>query len=91
MYGTIARITAKPGALEALKKMEQRRPAGFVVSYIYQMEELWMVVLFESKAAYFANAESAEQNAEYEQVRQFMQADPEWHDGLIVFDSHSPY
>jgi quinol monooxygenase YgiN len=93
MYGTIARITAKPGALEALKEMEKRHPAGYIASYIYQMDanpgELWMVVLFENKEAYFANAESAEQDREYRQVRQFMASDPEWHDGGVVFDSHS--
>jgi hypothetical protein len=93
MYGTIARIAAKAGALEALKAMEQRRPAGFVASYIYQMDanpdELWLVVVFESQEAYLANARSAEQDAEYWRARAFMQSDPEWHDGAVVFDSRS--
>ena len=93
MYGTIARITAKHGALEALKEMEKRHPAGYIASYIYQMDanpgELWMVVLFESKEAYLANAESPEQDREYWHVRQLMASDPEWHDGVDVFDSHA--
>ena len=93
MYGTIACISARPGALDALKEMEQRRPAGFVASYIYQMDanpdELWMVVMFESREAYLANARSTEQNAEYRQARHYMESDPEWHDGVVVFDSHS--
>jgi quinol monooxygenase YgiN len=90
MYGTIAKIKGKPGALEVLKKMEQQRqPKGAIASYIYQMDsdpnELWMVVMFESKATYLANAESPEQDTEFRQVRQFMEEDPEWHDGEIVF------
>lgn len=93
MYGTIARMQALPGALEAIQSMEARRPAGFIASYVYQMDadenELWMVVLFESKAAYDANAASAEQNAEYWSVRNLLSQDPEWHDGRVVFDSNA--
>jgi quinol monooxygenase YgiN len=91
MYGTIARMQTLPGALEAIRVMEARRPAGFVASYVYQMDanesELWMVVIFESQAAYAANAASPEQNAEYLAVRKLLSQDPDWHDGKVVFDS----
>ena len=93
MYGTIAMMKTLPGALESIQAMESRRPPGFVASYVYRMEadpaELWMVVLFESKAAYDANAASPQQNAEYWALRGHLSADPDWHDGQIVFDSNT--
>ncbi len=63
MYGTIARLKVKPGALPALKNMSEdarRRVAGYIGSFVYQMDkdpdEIYMVVLFNSKQEYFANA-----------------------------------
>jgi len=91
MYGTIARIKVKPGALEVIKEMEQHRPVGMVRSFVYQMDkdanELMMVVLFKDKQSYFANANSPEQDKEYSKLRKFLTSDPEWNDGEIVYDS----
>ncbi len=91
MYGTIAKLKALPGALDAIRAMEARRPPGFVASYVLQAnataDELWFVVLFESQAAYEANAASPEQDSEYWALRRLLAAEPEWHDGAIVFDS----
>jgi quinol monooxygenase YgiN len=90
MYGTIARMKTKPGAMELLKKLEMRRPKGFLGSYVYQMDadpnELWMVVMFESKQAYMENADSPEQNEEYLQLRELLVEDPVWNDGEVVFE-----
>ena len=90
MYGTIARMKTKPGALELLKKLEMRQPKGFIGSYIYQMDadpnELWMVVMFESKQAYLENADSPEQDKEYRQLRELLREDPIWNDGEVVFE-----
>jgi quinol monooxygenase YgiN len=90
MYGTIARMKTKPGALELLKKLEMRQPKGLVGSYIYQMDadpnELWMVVMFESKQAYLENADSPEQDKEYRQLRELLREDPIWNDGEVVFE-----
>jgi quinol monooxygenase YgiN len=91
MYGTVARMKVKPGGLEALKQMSEdmTAPPGSVTSYIYQMDadpnELYLVVVFESKEAYVANAQRPEQHAEYEKLRAWLEADPEWHDGEIIF------
>ena len=92
MYGTIARMKVKPGALPALEKMSQEarsRAKGYVGSYVYQMDkdpnEIYMVVLFNSKQEYFANADSPEQNVEYEKMMMFMSAEPEWHDSEVVY------
>ena len=93
MYGTIAKLKVLPGAMDAIRAMEARRPTGIVTSYVLKADtdpdELWLVALFESKQAYEANAASPEQDAEYWALRKLLQQDPEWHDGAIVFDSQN--
>ena len=93
MYGTVARMQIKPGAdaqLTALaKEFEGLAIDGHVGTYVYRSEanpnEVWMAVAFRDKAAYRKNAESPEQDARYQQLRALLAADPEWHDGEIVF------
>jgi len=91
MYGTVAKIKTKPGALEVLKEMEQRKPPGFVRTFVFQMDndpsELIMVVLFKNKEAYFANADNPVQHEDFTKLRQLLKTDPEWNDGEVVFDS----
>jgi quinol monooxygenase YgiN len=93
MYGTIARMKVKPGVMEALKKMEERKPKGFVRSMVYRMDkksdELMMVVVFKDKESYMANAKSPEMHEEYLKYRAFLTADPEWFDGEIILDTES--
>ena len=92
MYGTVARMKAKPGSGELLAEMarqfEQDRPPGMVGTWVYQMDanpdEYILAVAFESREAYRANAESPEQDARYRQLRALLDADPEWNDGEIV-------
>lgn len=92
MYGTIARLQLRPGMEAELKELanqELRRAIpGYIASYIYQMDadpnEYYMAVLFESKEAYFANAQHPEQDADYRRLRELLVADPEWHDGEVV-------
>jgi quinol monooxygenase YgiN len=92
MYGTIARAKVKSGALEALQSIaeaETERAPGYVAQYVYQMDddpnELYIAVIFESKEAYVANAQSPEQHARFEKMMECFTAEPEWHDGEIVF------
>jgi quinol monooxygenase YgiN len=92
MYGTVARVKAKPGAVEALlSSMEEdgNRPPGAVGLFVYQTDadpnELYMVAVFESKEAYFANAERPETHANYEKMMEWFTAEPEWHDGAVVY------
>lgn len=91
MYGTIARMQAKPGALKALREMESRKPKGMLATYVFQMDqnpnELWMAVVFESKEAYRANADSPKQNSEFLNLMENLIKEPEWHDGEIVLES----
>jgi len=96
LYGTIATFRIKPGAEEALKTaasawLDTSRhavPSGFTGQYVYRMngsDDLYsLVVIFANKADYEANAVSPEQHGRFLEFREFLQADPEWHDGEIV-------
>jgi quinol monooxygenase YgiN len=92
MYGTVARMRAKPGAeaqLMALSGEFQGQIPGLVNTYVYRADgepdTYWMAVIFTDKDAYHRNAQSPEQDARYQQMRALLAADPEWHDGEIVF------
>ena len=91
MYGTVATFRVQPGKAEELQKIAAEYAAGIaglVFEYTYQTDDdpnvLMIVVGFESKDAYWANAKSPEQNSRYERFRALLTADPEWHDGEIV-------
>jgi quinol monooxygenase YgiN len=90
MYGTIARVKIDPAKVEELKTLGRRIGVapGQIARYVYQMDanpgELFLVVVFESREAYWANAQSPEQNLRFQEMRALMLADPEWHDGEIV-------
>jgi len=92
MYGTVARMRAKPGSGDLLaeigKQLEGDRPPGMVSVFVYRMDanpdEYMMAVAFESKGAYEVNAASEEQDRRYRQLRELLESDPEWNDGEIV-------
>ena len=92
MYGTIARIKIDPTKIEELKTVGDSigvgRAPGEVAGYVFQMDadpgELFLVAVFESKEAYWANAQSPEQHERFLQLRALLLEDPEWHDGQIV-------
>ena len=92
MYGTIARFQVTPGAEEQLlsltREFEGKIP-GHLDTYVYRADAgdntYWMAVAFTDRAAYEANARSPEQDARYQQMRALLTADPEWHDGEIVY------
>ena len=95
MYGTVARAEVKPGAIDSLRlAMEgQEREPGAVAVYAYQTDddpdEIYIVAAFESREAYVANANSPEQHERYLKMRQWLVADPEWHDGEIIYGALS--
>jgi quinol monooxygenase YgiN len=92
MFGTVARMRLKEGAtvdqLNAITAGEENRPAGSVALLVFQSEkdprELWVATAFESREAYFKNADSPEQNARFEKMRELFEGAPEWHDGEVV-------
>jgi quinol monooxygenase YgiN len=92
VYGTVARIRIKPG-MEAQLQAEmdafkERRVPGFVAEYVFRMDadpdETYMVAIFASKEAYRANANSPDQDAQYQRLVQLWEGEPEWHDGEII-------
>src|SRR5689334_17930820 len=92
MYGTVARLQARPGAraeIEAfIEEARTRTVPGLVADYIYRLDaapdEYYLVAVFSDKAAYVANANSPEQDAQYQRLRALLVVDPEWRDGEVV-------
>ena len=90
MYGTIARIKIDPSKLQELIEVGQRMDTapGQIARYVYRMDadpgEMFLVAVFESKDAYWANAQSPEQHERFVELRALLLEDPEWHDGEIV-------
>ena len=93
MYGTIARMQVKAGAEDAFLRVTEEIEGvpvqGMTAVYVYQMDrdsrEYFMVAVFESKEAYFANANSPEQHARFMQLMTVLEHEPEWHDGTVVY------
>jgi|SRR5579872_3371431 len=95
MYGTIGRLRIKPGMEDQFRQLlqEQAHPfetgqvIGFVASYAYRMDadsnDLFIAAVFESREAYWANAQRSEQDARYRQWLPLLESEPEWHDGEI--------
>jgi heme-degrading monooxygenase HmoA len=95
MYGTIARFILKPGTAEDFGKVAMAQESATIAGYrdtrVYHSNtnpnECWVVVAFESKEAYDANANSPEQHERYLGLARFFAEDPQWHDGEIVYDT----
>jgi heme-degrading monooxygenase HmoA len=92
MYGTVARMQIKPGMEARMAELNRQQQVseipGLVATYVYRMDNepdvYYLAVVFESKEAYVANANSPEQDARYREMRELLATDPEWHDGEIV-------
>lgn len=89
MYGTIAKINTHPDKVGEVQAVIKRMAApGQLVRYVYRMDanpgELWLVNIFESREAYWKNADSPEQHQHYLELRALLNSDPEWHDGEII-------
>jgi quinol monooxygenase YgiN len=76
--------------LEELKDLGKRmdKAPGQIMRYVYQMDadpgEIFLVAVFESKEAYWANANSPEQHQRFTELRALLLEDPQWHDGAII-------
>jgi quinol monooxygenase YgiN len=92
MYGTVARMRLKPGMETKLKEdmaqYEGLKIPGFVSTMVYRMDrdpnELYMAVAFKDKESYVANARDPKQDERFRKMREFLAADPDWHDGEII-------
>jgi heme-degrading monooxygenase HmoA len=96
MYGTIARLRITPGSEAmlqvSLEAFQDKDPSsGFVSWTFYRSDddplEVWLSVVFESRDAYRANAESESQHARFIRLRSILEDDPEWHDGEVLHRS----
>ena len=96
MYGTVAHFPIKPGMEGQFRQIiegqmhafEAGQVPWFVATYIYRTDadpnDFYLAVVFESREAYWANAQSPEQDARYRQWLPLLTSEPEWHDGEIV-------
>ncbi|RPJ01118.1 MAG: hypothetical protein EHM39_03765 [Chloroflexi bacterium] len=98
-FGTVARLHLKPNMLDrffAYGEEQQRRTdiSGGVAMIVFQSDtdplEIYLVVVAESEEQYRAQAASPEQHQEYLRMREMLQADPEWHDGQVLFAEFPP-
>ena len=95
MYGTVARMRLKPGAeqkmLDLMRAEAEVGIPGDRGTIVYRSDrdpnEFYLAVVFESREAYRANAESPEMHTRYLEYRELLDADPEWHDGEIVYSN----
>ncbi|MGA7988124.1 MAG: antibiotic biosynthesis monooxygenase family protein [Candidatus Dormiibacterota bacterium] len=93
MYGSVSRWRIKEGQeqelLEVMGNALKDLPPGSHGVSVYRSDtdpqEFWVAGSWESKEAYRANSNTPEQDASYRRLRDLMDADPEWHDGEIVF------
>ena len=92
MYGSIARYQLKPGMEEQLnvfqRKIREANLPGLVGGFTYRLDDdpsiYYQAVVFESREAYRALAESPEQDARYRELVAILEGVPEWHDGAVV-------
>jgi hypothetical protein len=98
MYGTIARLHPLPDRLPDLIALNERwrisgamAATGYRAAYLvtpdenpYERPTVFLVAVFDDKESYVANAESAEQDARYRELRALLADDPEWMDGTFL-------
>jgi quinol monooxygenase YgiN len=95
MFGTIYQMKPRAGQEQAiaehLRRWErERRPSvkGAVAGYLFRSKDrpdtLIGVAVFDSEASYKANADDPAQGRWYQQLRELLDADPEWNDGDIL-------
>ena len=95
MYGTVARMLLKTGAesqmMALMREEEAVGIAGERGTLVYRSDrdpnEFFLAIVFESKEAYVANANSPEMHQRYLRYRELLTADPEWHDGEVIHSS----
>ena len=91
MYGTIFNLSIKSGheeeLLKTLKVETRSRPEGMVAWFVMNPDDKdeWIgVAIFESKAAYVANANRPEQHESFLRMMEHLETEPTWTDGTYV-------
>ena len=94
MYGSIARFKVKPGSWEALRQATENGPRaqGPNAVAVFQMDadhdEIYVVMIAESEEAYRANSERPDMHEAYLERLQWLESEPEWHDGKVLIFRH---
>jgi hypothetical protein len=95
MFGSIYRMRPRPGregeiANHFRRWERERRPdvGGAVAGYLFRPKanarELIGVAVFDSEASYRRNAGDPAQDRWYRDLRELLEADPEWNDGDVL-------
>jgi heme-degrading monooxygenase HmoA len=91
LYGTIGKMKMKPGAEEKIMQVMEGATVGregHVATYVFKSDAdpnvHFVTTIFESKSAYKKFSDSPEQGKRFQQMRELLTADPEWHDGEVV-------
>jgi heme-degrading monooxygenase HmoA len=89
VYGTVSKMKLKPGAEDRIMKaMEGITPPGHIATYVFKSDAdpnvHFVTTVFESRSAYKKFADSPEQDKRYQQMRELLAGEPEWHDGEVV-------
>lgn len=91
MYGTIFTLKVKPGHHDSLLKSlreDQAKPNGMKALFVMNPDNAdeWIgIVIFESKEAYIANAQSPAQHEQFLRLMEHLESEPKWTDGTYVF------
>jgi hypothetical protein len=90
LYGSIAEMHLKPGAVDALKNRAERGAPreGGVALCVLQMDgdpdRVFVAAVSESESAYRAYSESEESHERYLEMAEWFQSEPKWHDGHLL-------
>lgn len=91
MYGTVAKMKLKPGAEDKMMQAMEgtaNSQEGHVATYVFKSDAdpnvHFVTTVFESKGAYKKFADSPDQDKRYQQMRELLAAEPEWHDGEVI-------
>ena len=93
LYGTVAKMKLKPGAeekmMKAMEQVDEGGREGHVATYVFKSDAdpnvHYVTTIFESRDAYKKFADSPEQDKRFQQMREMLAADPDWHDGEVVY------
>jgi len=95
LFGTIYRMRPKQGfetqVADYFRRWERERKPhirGAVAAYVFKPKtgsgDLTGVVVFDSEANYYRNANDPDQDRWYRELRSLLESDPEWNDGDIL-------
>jgi hypothetical protein len=93
MYGTTARMRLVPGS-EAIFRAHldalQAYPVEGWICTTYSHSDadprdVWLSVVYESEELYREAAKSMNQHALWTRLRSILEADPDWHDGEVLY------